>query len=473
MTQFMTPFRALVCCAWLALSGFVVGPISAQTPVPPVLEVPLFPEFDQFGSHFEVVQAYENVTTGEKSITVGIYDTGASLVSFSVLDQEFLFQAQGYPKIPTLPGAVATADAIGGTLHGDVSVPGKVYAAGGSAVTVDFNTFAFSYDLSSAVSISGNQSFVGTLDGSPNLPSIVGTPINVPSAAHPGGLATHMDQSGYAIDLGPLDPAFVGVPLELPDVHFVPSGANLTGGSNTYQPVTIPVRLFGIDNTASPGNDISSAPNPMHDHTAVAYTPALAGSPTIQVSEQKFLFDTGAELSIISPALAAQLGLTDELGAPLVAPVDVIDVQGAGDAVFGLPGYILNTLTIARTDGGLVTFKDVPVYVLNVGFGIDGILGMNLFNAADEFLYDPYNINGPQLSITFLNNRIVEDISDEANLVGNAGAEANSILTELGFRFGNADIILPGIRIVPEPSSITLGLIGLMSLVLFARRRMR
>jgi hypothetical protein len=473
----MTVLRVLFCVALLVLWGMAGGPVWAQTAVPPTLEVLLFPEFDQFGGHFEVVQAYENVATGEKSITVGIYDTGSSLVTFSVLDQEFLFPLQGYPTIPVIAGAVATADAIGGTLHGNVSVAGRVYAAGGSALTIDFNTFAFSFDLSNAISIDGNQSFVGTVDGSPNLPSIVGTPINAPSATHPGGLATVVDQSGYSIDLGPLDPAFVGIPIELPDVRFLPSGSNLVPAANTYQTVTIPLALVGIDNTANPGNEISSAPNPMQNNTAVAYTPAAPGSPTITVSNQQFLFDTGAQLSIISSAIAAQLGLTDSLGHPIVTPIDTIDVQGAGDAILGLPGYILDSLTVPRTDGGFVSFSDVPVYVLDIGFGIDGILGTNLFNAADSLLYDPYNVNGPQVSVLFLNDRTLEVITEEAGPFANLDdpdfADANLILSLLGSRYAKADILLPGIRVVPEPSTMSLALIGLAALAIRLRRRIR
>ena len=71
-------------------------PALAQTPVPPTLQVPLFPGFDQYGNQFEVVQAFEY--GGQRSITSGIYDTGASLVSFSAIDQEFFFGFQGFKR---------------------------------------------------------------------------------------------------------------------------------------------------------------------------------------------------------------------------------------------------------------------------------------------------------------------------------------------------------------------------------------
>ncbi len=466
----MIALRLLLCFASLALVGIGGRSVSAQTPVPSTLEVPLFPGFDQFGNQFEVVQAYEN-DQGVKSITAGIYDTGASVVTFSWLDQDFFFPIQGYPPIPTILGAVATADAIGGTLTGQVSQPGRIYAAGASALNIDFNNFAFTYDLTNAVSVGGIQSFVGTTAGSPNLPSIVGTPINVPTPTNPGGLATVMDQTGYTINLGDLDPAFGNIPFEFPDVRFAPSGASLVPTANTYETVTFPVSLFGVDTTGHPGNEISSAPNPMQHNTAVALTPSA--NPTITLSNQSFLFDTGAQLSIISPSIAAQFGLTDEFGIPIVEPFDTIDVQGAGDKVTGLPGYILDSLTVPRTDGGLVSFTDVPVYVLDVGFGIDGILGMNLFNGADSFAYDPYHVNGPQVSVLFLNDRTLELVTDESDIFGDLDPESseNLILSMLGSRYASGNIVLPGVQLVPEPGAIGLAGSAAAILAFFAWRR--
>ena len=50
----------------------------------------------------------------------------------------------------------------------------------------------------------GIQAFVGSLDGSPNLPTLAGTPIHKPSDAFPGGSAAHVSFSGidFAASLG-------------------------------------------------------------------------------------------------------------------------------------------------------------------------------------------------------------------------------------------------------------------------------
>jgi hypothetical protein len=374
---------------------------------------------------------------------------------------------------------VATADAIGGTLVGNVSQPGKILAAGASALNFDFSDFSFSFDLSNAVSIGGIQAFIGTSDGSPNLPAIVGTPINLPSPINPGGLATILDQTGYAVDLSALDPAFAGITYEFPDVRFVAPGTGLVPTAATYEAVSIPVSLFGIDNTGNPGNEISAAPNPFQTNTSVAYTPEEPGSPTAAVANQTFLFDTGAQLSIISPAVAASLGLTDLDGNPIIMPFDTIDVQGAGMAIAGIPGYILDTLSVPRLDGGVVEFTDVPVYVLDVGPGIDGILGMNLFNGADSFMYDPYNPGGPQVSALFLNDRSVEVIGDEAAAFAFLNDPDLSLelqllrdaLTSRGVSYLIANPFLPGLQQVPEPSTLVLGIFALAALAICLRRQ--
>jgi hypothetical protein len=458
----MSVFRVHVGLASLALLALAGGPLLAQTPVPQTLSVPLFPEFDLYGNQFEIVQAYEN-ELGQRSITAGIYDTGASLVSFSVLDQEFLFEFQGQPQIPTIPGAVATADAIGGTLTGKVSAPGKILAAGASALNIDFNTFTFDFDLTNAINVGGIQAMIGTTEGSPNLPSIVGTPINIPSASNPSGLATVMDQIGYALDLSSLDPSFAGIPFNFPDVRFEPSGSVLAPKASTYEVVDIPLSLFGVDTTGNPGNDISSAPNPMQHNTGVTFTPSAPGSLTQALSDQSFLFDTGAQISVISSDIAFQLGLIDDFGNPIETPFDVIDVQGAGEKVTGLNGFILDTLSVPRLDGGMLEFTDVPVYVLDVGFGIDGILGMNLFNGADSFMYDPYNVNGPRFSALFLNDRSLDEILEEVENFGQLDELELALLSQLGIRYAFATPVLPGLHQVPEPSTLILALMGLLA----------
>ena len=136
------------------------------------------------------------------------------------------------------------------------------------------------------------------------------------------------------------------------------------------------------------------------------------------LDDQVFLFDTGAQLSVISTAEAEALGLA---GLP---PEFTASVQGAGGVVADLPGYTLDELSIPTLEGGRLILRNAPVFVLDVAPMLDGILGMNLFNSAAEFLYDPFNPRGyPTLQVTFFEERaeVVTEIDVE-------GADAATLL---------------------------------------------
>src|SRR5262245_42701045 len=71
--------------------------------VPSRLEVPLLPDFDQFGDQFMTVQVYDPGDGLGERVTFGIFDTGASPVTYGFTDQA-LFDEFGQ-AIPVIPGA--------------------------------------------------------------------------------------------------------------------------------------------------------------------------------------------------------------------------------------------------------------------------------------------------------------------------------------------------------------------------------
>ncbi|HUT92052.1 MAG TPA: Calx-beta domain-containing protein [Thermoguttaceae bacterium] len=134
---------------------------------------------------------------------------------------------------------------------------------------------------------------------------------------------------------------------------------------------------------------------------SAAPDPATTFDVVESVENQIFLFDTGAQLSTISVDEALALGFN------LSTPEFKVNVQGAGGVVSGLPGYLLDELSIPTLEGGALTFRNVPVFVLDVAEELQGLLGMNLFNSGAEFLYDPFdpNYGQPTLQTTFFNQR--------------------------------------------------------------------
>jgi len=92
-------------------------------------------------------------------------------------------------------------------------------------------------------------------------------------------------------------------------------------------------------------------------------------------TSMRMMLDTGAQGSIISPAMAANLSLPLE-------PHFTVDVCGIGGLETDIPGYYIDYIKINAL-GGALEFSRVPVVVLDLqspeGDSLDGVLGMNLF----------------------------------------------------------------------------------------------
>jgi len=89
-----------------------------------------------------------------------------------------------------------------------------------------------------------------------------------------------------------------------------------------------------------------------------------------------FMFDTGAQVTVIAEAIAARLKLNPD------NPDFTVEIQGVtGDAIIA-PGFYIDSLEITATPQWL-SFTNVPVIMLDVkspeGGYLDGIIGMNLF----------------------------------------------------------------------------------------------
>ncbi len=99
-----------------------------------------------------------------------------------------------------------------------------------------------------------------------------------------------------------------------------------------------------------------------------------------------WLLDTGAVCSMISTAAARRLGLVAAGGTPVRPPDFTLPVGGVGGGHQNLPGFRLDQLTIATTDGRTLVFPQPAVVVHDVStttadgetVTLDGILGMNL-----------------------------------------------------------------------------------------------
>jgi len=157
--------------------------------------VQLDPDNDLIGQQIYAVQTYTPTAGGSPILDIGLYDTGASVISFSAYSNPY------FPQPHLNPGG-AGGQGVGGSVVGDVSQPGSILAGGILDFLFDFNleTFELSFGTltDKARAVPGIQVFVGTEDGSPSLPSLTGTPIHKPSAAFPAGSAAHVTMQGAA-----------------------------------------------------------------------------------------------------------------------------------------------------------------------------------------------------------------------------------------------------------------------------------
>ncbi len=125
------------------------------------VEITLDPDFDVFGFHAETYQAFDG------RAALGIFDTGASVITFSAADQE-VFAFFGDPIPIKVPGG-AVAEGVGGVLVGDVSMPGTILVDGAhiGSVTIDregWPVFEFEFAFPIATQVASPvdaQVFVG------------------------------------------------------------------------------------------------------------------------------------------------------------------------------------------------------------------------------------------------------------------------------------------------------------------------
>jgi hypothetical protein len=127
----------------------------------------------------------------------------------------------------------------------------------------------------------------------------------------------------------------------------------------------------------------------------------LADGSDTAPNNDKFMFDTGAQVTVISEIVAASLRLNP------ASPDFTVEIQDVTGTITIEPGFYLDLLEIPAL-GQWMSFTNVPVIMLNIdspeGGLLDGIIGMNLFVEYNFLLhggglmgqgYNPYIKFGP------------------------------------------------------------------------------
>ena len=303
----------------------------------------------------------------EADYVIGVFDSGAVVDLASDFYGLVLGLTGPYMTTNTIP-----IGGVGGTVDAMISQPVGFFAAGFSAINENSNLDFSAVQGHSNVSVvvapdltCGNGEELTAFVGTPflafyNTVIRVDTPIRViyDTRSFLSPSVQIQSQSAplpsfprrFAMEVGGLEP--VTTASFFPDFEdletpFLPTMLSLTPASFPTGGVFF-ANVFLRQGPASPDNPLTTA---------------------------RLLVDTGAQSSIISPAVAANLSLPIE-------PDFLVDACGVGGLVENIPGYYVDYVRISAS-GGALEFSRAPFIVLDLGSpeggSLDGVLGMNFF----------------------------------------------------------------------------------------------
>lgn len=304
-----------------------------------------------------------------------IADTGASgylLAAGAHLDLFDPF-SPGTPFTYPLAGQYLE-QGVGGVQPVDVTAELNFTLADFSGLNLLGTTTPASYNRTGVQALSAPALELGSFDGIVGMPAMQGKRIRV----NVGAITSQ-------VDLGAVDPFLFDGVGAIDTIDYIavtasdtPNAADADPNNNTH-PFTF--TKFHVDPAAG---QLPGGPTP-----ATSDLPILGGinlqsllpDTTTRRSEGgKFLFDTGAQLSMISSHVAAGLGI--DLNDPNLEYLEVGGVGGTAE----VPIVQLDRFELTTDEGNTLVFHDVAVGVLDIdglndenGQPVAGILGFNLF----------------------------------------------------------------------------------------------
>ncbi len=319
-----------------------------------------------------IIGNYPSGVDPQTDYAIGILDTGASVSLISFADAVRAGMFVGVPDLVSdntisISGATGSADIW-------VSQPLGLYINGLGAIGPSglLNTSSMFGEVNVAIGV-GQPSSVG-------LPTAIGTPMSVFYTAHFQNdrqitvtqdfeQFTGPDITFYELD----DPAIPSysqvVPLELR-----PLGAYTVQYVPYINFFDIFGDLFDLDfSTPQPPSTITGI---LSQSVLFVHSVDLADGGNVAYDKDRFLFDTGAQVTVIGSRIAARLALDPS------NPEFEVEIQGVTGGSIMVPGFYIDSLQIPAL-GQWLRFTNIPVILLDIssaeGGSVDGIIGMNLF----------------------------------------------------------------------------------------------
>jgi hypothetical protein len=312
-----------------------------------------------------VVGNYLTVTP-QADYAIGVLDTGASTHVMGNADATLT----GLFDSGLITTNTTTIAGVTGSVDVWVSQPLGVFVDGLGAIEPN----GLLLDNSGMVGQSNVSIAVGQtpLPDAPDLPTTVGSPLSVYFAAafrNDYQITIIRDSNQYTApqitfyDLDePCVPSYANIiPLELRplggvSVQYVPDFENLD--FDPISPSTIVNQLL-----------------PSQSIFFVSSVDLYKGSYSA-IDKDRFLFDTGAQITVVGSRVGARLGFNP------AEPDFEVEIQGVNGETVTAPGFYISSLDIPAL-GEWLSFTNIPVILLDIaspeGGTVDGVIGMNLF----------------------------------------------------------------------------------------------
>jgi len=298
----------------------------------------------------------------ESDYAIGIFDTGASahVIGNAAAIQAGLFSAD------LITSNTCTIFGVTGSVDAWVSQPIGLFIDGLGAVEPS----GLLLDTTGMVGETNVSIAVGQ-GGSPDLPTAIGSPMSVYFTAsfrndqqvtviHDGDEFSGPDIRLYESD-DPCIPDYSNIiPLELRplgalSVQYIPS----LEGMFEFPP-------------ASPSVIIGN----LSQSIFFVHSVDLTDGDKSTIDKDRFIFDTGAQITVVGSRVAARLALKP------YEPEFEVEIQGITGDIIMAPGFYIDSIQIPAL-GEWLSFTDIPVVLLDVfspeGGTADGVIGMNLF----------------------------------------------------------------------------------------------
>ena len=327
---------------------------------------------DARGTDEEFEAVIENSITGsfltgnpQSDYAIGIYDTGASA---HVMGNAAALQAGLFSGIGYVTDNPTTISGVTGEAEAWVSYPIGVFIDGLGAIEPN----GLLWDRSGMMGQSNVAIVVGQGDDPVDLPTAIGSPLSayftavfyndtVITVTRGVDEFTAPDIHIYEQD-DPDIPTYANtIPLELRPLGAVSAQYVSWFDIDTFEfePIS-PSILIGISSQSI--FFVASVDLYEGTHSAIDKT--------------RFMFDTGAQITVIGSRIGARLGVNP------ASPDFVVEIMGITGGTITAPGFYIDAIDIPAL-GEWLSLTNVPVVLLDIpspeGGTVDGIIGMNLF----------------------------------------------------------------------------------------------